>query len=134
MRPERVSRGAGSRVDMAFTRMAIYLVGLFIVVAAAWIFLTQTPVGASIPAGVALAIILLLVGIGVMAAARAMDDDRFYRRRVTHDGPGYGAGYVAPPPPAPATRVVERETVSSAPGTVVYEPGSSETVVEERRY
>lgn len=118
---------------MAFTRMAIYLVGLFIVVAAAWIFLTQTPVGATIPAGVALAIILLLVGVGVMAAARAMDDGGFYRRRVTHDGPGpgYGAGYVAPP--ATTTRVVERETVGT-PNTVVYEPGSTETVVEERRF
>lgn len=114
--------------------MAIYLVGLFIVVAAAWIFLTQTPVGATIPAGVALAIILLLVGVGVMAAARAMDDGGFYRRRVVHDGPGpgYGAGYVAPA--TPASRVVERETVSTAPGAVVYQPGTSETVVEERRY
>lgn len=118
---------------MAYTRFLLYMVGLLIVVAAAWIFLTQTPLGDNVPAGVALALILLLVGIGVMAGARAMDDT-FYsrRRRVTHD-----AGYVAPPA-APATRTTTYH--EPAHTTTYHEPvvppatGGTDEVVEERRY
>jgi thiol:disulfide interchange protein len=95
---------------MGTARLAIYLVGLVVVVAAVWVFLTQTAVGRSVPAGMALAIILLLVGIGVMASARSINDRRV-TSRVTHDAP-LGPRYA---PPAE------------------YE-ASGETVVEERRY
>jgi len=106
---------------MAYTRLLLYLVGLLIVVAAAWIFLTQTPVGEVIPAGVALALILLLVGIGIMAGARAMDDTGYARRRrVVHD-----ADYVAPVAPARTTTYHE-PAVPPTTGTTEY--------VEERRF
>lgn len=110
---------------MGATRIAVYLVGLALVVFAAWIFLTQTDVGRSVPAGLGLALILLLVGIGVMASAKSINDSR-YTRRVVHDnvaagGPrvydtryGYGPGYNAgvPPPVAPyGDRIVEGETI-----------------------
>lgn len=112
---------------MGATRIAIYLVGLTLVVVAAWVFLTQTDVGRAVPAGLALALILLLVGIGVMASARGINDSRSVHR-VVHESSGvagprvydtrYGAYGAAPPPPAaPYDRVVE-----------------GETVVEERRY
>jgi thiol:disulfide interchange protein len=94
---------------MGTARLAIYLVGLVIVVAAVWVFLTQTAVGRSVPAGLALAIILLLVGIGVMASARSINDRRV-TSRVVHDAP-------------PAYGRVDRDI--SVEG---------ETVVEERRY
>ena len=117
---------------MAYTRFLLYMVGLLIVVAAAWIFLTQTPVGDAIPAGVALALIHLLVGIGVMAGARAMDDT-FYarRRRVTHD-----ADYVAPTVPAARTTTYHEPahtTTYREPAVPPVTGGTSE-VVEERRY
>lgn len=117
---------------MGYTKLMVYMVGLLIVVAAAWIFLTQTPLGDNVPAGVALALILLLVGVGVMAAARAMDDT-FYsrRRRVTHD-----ADYV--PPAAPAARTTTyhepaRTTTYREP-TVPPTTGGTDEFVEERRY
>jgi len=100
---------------MGYARLSIYIVGLLLVVAAAWIFLTQTPIADDIPAGVALAIILLLVGLGVMVSASAMNDTFYSRRRVSHDtGPAAGPTYVPPQTYAP--------------------PSSGETVVEERRY
>lgn len=79
---------------MGLARLAVYLTGLALVVAAAWIFLTQTELGSSLPAGIALAVLLLLVGIGVMASAKSINDRR-ETRRVVHEGapaPGY-AGY-----------------------------------------
>lgn len=98
--------------------MSIYIVGLLLVVAAAWIFLTQTPFADDVPTGVALAVILLLVGLGVMVSANALDDT-FYRRRVVRDldhaGGAPAAGYVAP-------------------ASTYVPPRSGETVVEERRY
>ena len=112
---------------MGYARLAIYVIGLMIVVMAAWIFLTQTPLGETIPAGVALAMILLLVGIGVMAAARSIDDTFYSRRRVVRDdgvGANVAPGYVAPG--------------YVAPGTVVNPPTTydttRETVIEERRF
>ncbi|HWH09382.1 MAG TPA: hypothetical protein VNX21_09290 [Candidatus Thermoplasmatota archaeon] len=104
---------------MGSARLAVYLVGLVVVVAAVWVFLTQTPVGQAIPSGVALALILLLVGIGIMASARSLNDRRSVHR-VVHDGPGYG------PPVASA---YERRTTYDAPP-----PVHGETVVEERRF
>lgn len=104
---------------MGATRIAIYLMGLTLVVVAAWVFLTQTDVGRQVPAGLALALILLLVGIGVMASARSINDSR-RTHRVVHESVGgsiagprvydtrYGA---APPPVGPYDRVVEGETV-----------------------
>lgn len=103
---------------MGYARLSIYIVGLLLVVAAAWIFLTQTPIADEIPTGVAMAIILLLVGLGVMVSASAMNDTFVSRRRVSHD-----TGYV---PPA---------TTYVPPGGTAYVPPSSgETVVEERRF
>lgn len=113
---------------MGSIRIAVYLIGLVLVVTAAWIFLTQTDVGRTVPTGVALALILLLVGIGVMASAKSINDSR-YTRRVVHDSVNaprtYDTRYGAYPPAGPAMgpavgpydRVVE-----------------GETVVEERRY
>lgn len=102
---------------MGAARLAIYLIGLLAVVAAAWILLTQTPLGDSIPSGVAIALILLIVGIGVMASAKSVNDTRT-TRRVVHDGPGYVA-----PPPAGGVYDTRYEA-----------PYSGETVVEERRF
>lgn len=111
---------------MGATRLAIYLVGLVIVVLAAWVFLTQTPIGKSVPATVAIAIILLLVGVGVMASARSVNDSR-YTRRVTSDTMG-----------APATRVYDTRGPAYGDRTVVERevapPASGETVYEERRF
>lgn len=109
---------------MGYARLALYIVGLIVVVMAAWIFLTQTPIKNNVPAGVSLAIILLLVGIGVMAGARSMDDTFSYRKRVVRDA-DYTQG-----PMAPGTTYVAPQ-----PGNRV-QPGSSsnETVIEERRY
>lgn len=109
---------------MGTARLAIYLIGLIVVVGAVWVFLTQTPVGRTIPSGIALAIILLLVGIGIMASAKSINDRRV-SSRVTHEG---GGTFVPPAPPA-----------SSVSSTRVYDtryapPTQSETVVEERRY
>lgn len=109
---------------MGATKIAIYLVGLTLVVVAAWVFLTQTDVGRTVPTGLALALILLLVGIGVMASARGINDSRSVHR-VVHEGTAgptvgprvYDTRYGAAGPVAPYDRVVE-----------------GETVVEERRY
>jgi thiol:disulfide interchange protein len=108
---------------MGTARLAVYLVGLILVVAAVWVFLTQTAPGRQVPPGLALAIILLLVGIGVMASARSVNDQRSVRR-VVHEGGPYYAG-------PPATPYVEREVVRD--GAYV-PPVDRETVVEERRY
>lgn len=110
---------------MGYTRLAVYIVGLLIVVMAAWVFLTQTPLGDTIPASIALAIILLLVGVGVMVAARNINDST-YRRRVVRDVDG-----VAPPP---ATRYYEAPAGTVERTRVVNEPATGETYVEERRY
>lgn len=116
---------------MGYTNLAVYLVGLLVVVVAAWIFLTQTPIAGAIPGGVALALILLLVGIGIMASARSVRESR-HLRRVSYDGPGVG--------PA-RERVVERETYPARSVERVHDrsdayppPASGQTVVEERRY
>lgn len=111
---------------MGYARLAVYLTGLLVVVLAAWVFLTQTPVGDSIPAGVALAIILLLVGVGVMASAKSINDTR-YSRRIVHDTD------------APPATYTTRRTYDAAPGAVdrtrvVNEPATGETYVEERRF
>jgi len=105
---------------MGYAKLALYLVGLIVVVAAAWIFLTETPVREDVPPGVALAIILLLVGIGIMAGARSMDDTFISRRRVVHDA-DYGDATYAPR--AGTTTVVNPPTETTR-----------ETIVEERRY
>ncbi|HEX2021945.1 MAG TPA: hypothetical protein VHH36_04485 [Candidatus Thermoplasmatota archaeon] len=107
---------------MGSARLAVYLIGLLLVVGAVWVFLTQTDPGRRVPTGVALALILLLVGVGVMASAKSINDSRT-TRRVVHDGPTTGRVYeTAPPPRAYAPGYVEE----------TYAPG--ETVVEERRY
>ena len=108
---------------MGTARLAVYLVGLVVVTVAVWVFLTQTPIGQAIPSGVALALILLLVGIGIMASARSLNDRRSLHR-VVHDGPT-----VAAPPPA---RVYDTRYTRYEDSVVP--PASSETVVEERRY
>lgn len=106
---------------MGYARLALYMLGLIIVVAAAWIFLTQTPIADDIPVGVSLALVLLLVGVGVMAGARAMDDTFYSRRRVVREG-----DYAAPPATAARTTATYRDDVVP--------PASGETIVEERRY
>lgn len=108
---------------MGAARLAVYLIGLLAVVAAAWILLTQTPLGESIPSGIAIAIILLIVGIGVMASAKSVNDSRT-TRRVVHEG-AYGPA-VAPPPAAPGRVYDTRYDTAYT--------GPTETVVEERRY
>ena len=120
---------------MGYTNLAVYLVGLLVVVVAAWVFLTQTPVAGVIPGGIALALILLLVGIGIMASARSIRESR-HMRRVSYDGPAYGPG------PAARERVVEREAYPArtierehyAGGTYPPPPTPGETIYEERRY
>lgn len=103
---------------MGIARLAIYLIGLVVVVAAAWIFLTQTEWGQQVPGGLALALILLIVGIGVMASASQFNDRRETRRIVHDAGPAHVHGG-------------RREVVHDD----VYEPRtSSETFIDERRY
>lgn len=115
--------------SMGATRLAVYLVGLLVVVVAAWIFLTQTPVGTQIPSSLALVLILLLVGIGVMAAANSINDTRT-TRRVVREGTGYVAPPVAPPRPAYERRVYDTRYAPD----YVEPPVEGETVVEERRF
>ena len=119
---------------MGYARLGLYIAGLIVVVLAAWVFLTQTEVGRVVPGGVALALILLLVGIGVMASAKSINDSRV-TRRVAHDG-GIGATTTrtyetGAPPVAPTygASTIERRTTYDTPAVP---PG--ETVVEERRY
>lgn len=69
------------------SRMAVYLVGLVVIVGAVWVFLTQTEIGQTVPQGIALALILLLVGIGVMASVSNIRGSRT-TRRVVHDADG----------------------------------------------
>lgn len=98
---------------MGTARLAIYLVGLVAVVVAAWILLTMTPVNEFVSPGLALALILLIVGIGIMASAKSINDARV-SRRVVHD-----------------------TDAGAYPRTgTVYEDGTvrSERVVEERRW
>ncbi|MEA3198998.1 MAG: hypothetical protein QOE90_426 [Thermoplasmata archaeon] len=109
---------------MGATRLALYLVGLVIVVVAAWVFLTQTPVGRQVPSSLALVLILLLVGIGVMAAASNINESRVTRRVVREGAPGYVA------PPAYERRVYDTRY---APG-YVEPPVDGETIVDERRF
>lgn len=101
----------------SYTRLAIYMVGLVVITVAAWVFLTQTEIGRSIPSGVALALILLLVGVGIMASATEIRDSRSLRR-VVHDAPPGG---------------VVRETRYGTTYDTTVPPPSGETVVEERR-
>lgn len=91
---------------MGTARLAIYIVGLVAVVAAAWILLTQTELAAFVSSGVAIAIILLIVGIGVMASANSIRDGH-RTRRVVHE---------------------------TAPGGALDRDVEHETVVEERRW
>lgn len=105
---------------MGYTRLAIYLGGVAILVLAAWVLLTQTGIADVIPVGVVIAVMLLIVGIGVIAASRSVDDRRF-TRRVVHDGS----------PMEPGRRVVHR-TYEDDVDTTYAEP--RETIVEERRY
>lgn len=110
---------------MGYTKLAIYIIGLLLVVMAAWVFLTQTPFADEIPGGVALAVILLLVGLGIMISANALNDT-FYRRRVVRD-----ADYGSPGAASRSTTYHEpaRTTTYRDPDTT-----GGETLVEERRY
>lgn len=118
---------AGAKAaSMGTTRLALYLIGLLVIVTAVWVGLTQTPLGRQVPGSVALVLILLIVGIGVMASARNINESR-RTRRVVHDGPArpYDTRYAAAPPP-PAAGYVAREYVAP--------PVEGETIVDERRY
>lgn len=106
---------------MGTARLAVYLIGLLVVIAGVWIFLTQTPIGRSVPPGVALALILLLVGIGVMASASNINDRR-YSRRVVHDAPPVVGG----------TRVYDTR-YAPPPAEAYVGPATGETIVDERR-
>jgi hypothetical protein len=106
---------------MGYAKLAVYLLGLIVVVAAVWIFFTQTPWGQTVPASIALVLILLLLGLGIMASARSINDRRSVSRVVRE---GRAGPAVAPP----ATRVYD--TRYDATPAVVDE----DTVVEERRY
>lgn len=112
---------------MSYSRLAIYLVGLVVVALALWVFLTQTAIGRSIPSGVAWALILLLVGVGIMASASSIRDSRSLHRVVHDGGPNYA---VPPPPPGPASTYERRTTYDPAYSP----PRTGETVIEDRRY
>lgn len=70
------------------TRILAYVVGLAIVVAGIYVLFTQTPLADYIPAGVVLAIVLLVIGLGVMMLStsftgpRAIVTDRTVERTV----------------------------------------------------
>jgi hypothetical protein len=113
---------------MGATRLAVYLIGLLLVVAAAWVFLTQTPVGRQVPASLALVLILLLVGIGVMAAANSINESRVTRRVVRDTAPGYAAPPYAPP------GYVDRRVYDTRYAPDYVPPAEGETLVDERRY
>ncbi|MFA5861459.1 MAG: hypothetical protein WDA16_07160 [Candidatus Thermoplasmatota archaeon] len=112
---------------MVATRLTLYLVGLVVIVAAVWVALTMTPLGRQVPSSVALVLILLVVGIGVMASARNINESR-RTSHVVHDGtmPPVATGRVTGTRYAPPG-YVERETY------VEPAPVSSETIVDERR-
>lgn len=104
---------------MGTTRLAIFLVGLVVVAVAAWTFFTQSELGRQVPFGIAIALILLLVGVGVMASARSINE-RSSTQRVIHEG-------------AAAPVVVDRRANVYQPTYAPPVEGSSETRVEERR-
>lgn len=59
---------------MALLRLALYVIGLALVVTAAWLFTAGVPRADELSAKIALALMLLLVGIGIMASVRAFEE------------------------------------------------------------
>lgn len=50
--------------------LTIWFVGLVVVLAGIWVLFTETPLADFVPLGITLAVLLVLLGVGVMAASR----------------------------------------------------------------
>lgn len=82
--------------------LVVYLIGLVLILAAVWVIFTQTELADYIPASVAVAVVLLIVGIAVMASS-----DRFATRgRTTTIEERHVSG---PPPGTPRAEYEQRE-------------------------
>lgn len=81
-------------------KITLYLVGLALVVAGIFVLFTQTPLADFIPFGVVVAVILLVIGIGVMIMGTTIVPRATVVDRYAYDRPAY--------PPA---RTYSREVV-----------------------
>ncbi|HWG89350.1 MAG TPA: hypothetical protein VNZ52_00725 [Candidatus Thermoplasmatota archaeon] len=79
----------------------VYVIGLALVLAAVWVIFTQTGLANWIPGAIVVALVLLVLGLGVMSLSdrfRGTDREVVYDRGVPPAGPG------------PANVTYERET------------------------
>lgn len=83
--------------------LAVYFVGLIVVLAAFWVLFTQTGLEEFIPMTVAIALVLLIVGIAVMASS-----DRFSPSRRAAVGTVVREDRVVRDRIAPETQSYER--------------------------
>jgi multisubunit Na+/H+ antiporter MnhC subunit len=80
--------------DLSMMRLAVYLVGLVLVLAAVWLLLTQTAIAAFIPMTLIVVAMLLILGFGVMRGAEApppavMGGPGVVEERVVEERPVY---------------------------------------------
>lgn len=78
-------------------RFAVYLVGLVLVIAALWMLAVQTGISAIVPLSLIAVAILLVLGLGVMKGASAINEP-IHAREVIED---------RRPPTTRTTEVVE---------------------------
>lgn len=53
--------------------MIVWVIGLAVLITAMWVAWTQTPLNDFLPAGVALAVALVIVAVAIFALARSLD-------------------------------------------------------------
>lgn len=78
------------------TRILAYVVGLAIVVAGIYVLFTQTPLADYIPGGVVLAIVLLVIGLGVMMLSTSFTSPRAVVTDRTVERTAYPSTYTRP--------------------------------------
>lgn len=83
------------------TKIILYLVGLALVIAGIFVLFTQTPLADYIPVGVVFAVVLLVLGLGVMIMGTSVLPTATVVDRYAYDRP-----YAAPAP-----RTYSREVV-----------------------
>jgi hypothetical protein len=57
-------------------RLIVWIVGLALVIAAAWVLWTMTAVSELVPWGVFVAVVLVILGVGIMGAANQIRGER----------------------------------------------------------
>lgn len=63
-------------------RIAIYLVGLVLVLAALWLLVTETGLAAVVPFSLLAIGLLLILGLGIIGAARTVPAERYVEHEV----------------------------------------------------